>query len=185
LDANAKNTIRKYYKDVRENVADKEKLSTIVCAYIKSFDIYANSSCPVLYWAQKNEVSLLEICQERWLKKQKFGLPRCLDKNGNMDVFEARKDMSYDCRNIPSPLPESVISPQNIECIFIPAVAFDNFGRRIGQGGGYYDRFLLKCVNAVKIGVCFSAQISQNPLPENGNDVRVSIIVSEKGVIRI
>jgi len=170
---------------VRENLADKEKLSARVCAYIKSFDIYANSSCPVLYWAQKNEVSLLEICRERWSKDQKFALPRCLDKYGNMDVFSAQKDMSFDCRNIPSPKPENLISPQNIECIFIPAVAFDNFGRRIGQGGGYYDRFLRKCTNAVKIGVCFAAQISQNPLPESENDVRVSIIVSEKGVMRI
>jgi 5-formyltetrahydrofolate cyclo-ligase len=120
------------------------------------------------------------------MKNKKFGLPRCLDKDGNMDVFETNKDeMSLDCRNILSPNLKNIILPENIACIFVPAIAFDNCGRRLGQGGGYYDKFLRKCVNAVKIGVCFSVQIEENELYETENDERVSIIISEKGMIKI
>ena len=127
----------------------------------------------------------MKICEERWKEEKAFGLPRCLDKEGNMAVFEARKnEMSLDCNNIPSSSSRNIILPHDIDCIFVPALAFDNFGRRLGQGGGYYDRFLKNCVNAVKVGVCFSVQISTIPLPESENDVSVDFIVCEEGLIR-
>jgi 5-formyltetrahydrofolate cyclo-ligase len=186
LDENTKDTLRKYYREIRQKAVDKEKLSKIICGHIKILNFYTNALRPILYWACKSEVSLLEICEERWEKKEKFGLPRCLDKNGNMDVFEAKKyEMSFDCNKVLSPNPKNIILPRDIDCVFVPAIAFDNFGRRLGQGGGYYDRFLRKCGDAIKIGVCFSMQISQDPLPEDEKDERVSIIISEKGIIKV
>jgi 5-formyltetrahydrofolate cyclo-ligase len=186
LDKDTKNTLRKYYREARKNVAGKENPSKIVCGYIKSLEVYQKSSCPIFYWTCKNEVSLFELCKEKQGKNEKFGLPRCVDKDGNMEIFEANLyEMSPDCNNILSPNPQNIILPQNIDCIFVPAVAFDIFGNRLGQGGGYYDRYLKKCENAVKIGICFSVQISQNPLPDSEHDERVSMIISEKGILKV
>ena len=180
MNKNTKNTLRKYYREARKNVTDKENLSEIIINYIKTLEIYQNCDCPVFYWADKNEVSLFQLCKQR----QKFGLPRCMDKDGNMEIFEADLDkMSPDCNNILSPIEKNIILPENIDCIFVPALAFDILGNRLGQGGGYYDRFLRKCKNATKVGVCFSIQISKEPLPISENDVCVDFIVSEKGII--
>jgi len=45
-----------------------------------------------------------------------------------------------------------------IDIIIIPLLAYDKFGNRVGYGGGYYDKFLVKCKYAIKVGVsmCFS-----------------------------
>jgi len=162
-------------------------MSKIIVSHIKALEIYEKSQMPVLYWAEKNEVSLLEICKERWKNKQKFGLPRCIDKNGEMEMFLSNEnEMLPDCHGILSPLQEkknSILSTE-IDLIFVPAAAFDIFGNRLGQGGGYYDRFLAKCTNAIKIGVCFSCQLSKNPLPVSKLDEKVDFIVTEKGVIK-
>jgi len=187
LEENTKNSLRKYYREARISAPDKEKMSEIIVSHIKSLEIYQKSRTPILYWARNCEVSLLEICETRWENGQNFGLPHCNDKKGDMEIFLANKnDMLLDKYGIlaPFPLQENVILPQSIDLIFVPALAFDLLGNRLGQGGGYYDKFLPKCEKAVKIGVCFSCQISETPLPVGDLDVKMDFILSEKGLIK-
>ncbi len=102
-----------------------------------------------------------------------------------MEMFIANEsEMSPDCHGISSPLhnKKNSILPTEIDLIFVPAVAFDIFGNRLGQGGGYYDRFLPKCPNAVKIGVCFSCQLSKDLFLVSELDEKVDFVITEKGV---
>ncbi len=51
------------------------------------------------------------------------------------------------------PIPENLI-----EVVFVPLLAFDEQGNRVGYGKGFYDKFLAKCKpSAVKIGFSFFA----------------------------
>jgi len=59
---------------------------------------------------------------------------------------------------IPEPDPETSIKvlPNDIDVVFLPLLAFDKKGFRVGYGGGYYDRFLAHCrPDVVKIGLSF------------------------------
>lgn len=48
------------------------------------------------------------------------------------------------------------ISPEKIEVVFVPLLAFDSSGHRIGYGKGFYDRFLKECApETIKIGLSF------------------------------
>lgn len=60
--------------------------------------------------------------------------------------------------NIPEPSDGWVVDPEELELVLVPLVAFDDDHNRVGRGGGYYDRFLKKCVNARKVGVAFAEQ---------------------------
>jgi 5-formyltetrahydrofolate cyclo-ligase len=58
--------------------------------------------------------------------------------------------------NIPEPIDGVEVPNKKIEVIFIPLLAFDKQGNRVGYGKGFYDIFLSQCdPNAVKIGVSF------------------------------
>jgi len=57
---------------------------------------------------------------------------------------------------IPEPQGGIVIAPEQIEVVFIPLLAFDESGHRIGYGKGFYDRFLSACTGrTVKVGLSF------------------------------
>ena len=58
--------------------------------------------------------------------------------------------------NVPEPLDGIEISPLKIDVVFIPLLAFDKKGNRIGYGKGFYDQFLSDCkADVIKIGLSF------------------------------
>lgn len=58
--------------------------------------------------------------------------------------------------NIPEPVGGIEIKPDKIEVVFIPLLAFDKQGNRVGYGKGFYDSFLADCrPETVKIGLSF------------------------------
>ena len=68
-------------------------------------------------------------------------------------------------------------------CIFMPGRRFDASGTRFGQGGGWYDRFLLQVPESwVRVGFCFSRQFSTEPLMREEWDqiMDVVCVVEEK-----
>ncbi len=59
-------------------------------------------------------------------------------------------------QNIPEPEDGIEIKSNQIEVVFVPLMAFDELGNRIGYGKGFYDIFLKKCSkNTIKIGLSF------------------------------
>ncbi|WP_460220626.1 5-formyltetrahydrofolate cyclo-ligase [Psychroserpens sp. MEBiC05023] len=58
--------------------------------------------------------------------------------------------------NIPEPVNGIPISVDQIDVVFIPLLAFDTSGQRVGYGKGFYDKFLSKCKSeTIKIGLSF------------------------------
>lgn len=64
--------------------------------------------------------------------------------------------MQINAWGIPEPIDGIEVSPQQIDVVFVPLLAFDNRGHRIGYGKGYYDYFLAQCrPETLKIGLSF------------------------------
>ncbi|WPR72069.1 5-formyltetrahydrofolate cyclo-ligase [Flavobacterium sp. NG2] len=58
--------------------------------------------------------------------------------------------------NIPEPVDGIEVPSKKIEVVFVPLLAFDQRGHRVGYGKGFYDRFLSECLpETVKIGLSF------------------------------
>ena len=80
------------------------------------------------------------------------------------------------------PKPEHpVVDHRVMAAAFIPLLAFDARGGRMGYGKGYYDR-ILSSFPGLKIGVAFEWQFSHNPLPLEAHDVRLDMVVTERSL---
>jgi 5-formyltetrahydrofolate cyclo-ligase len=79
----------------------------------------------------------------------------------------------------------AAIAPTDVDVVVTPAVAFDRAGRRVGYGGGFYDRFLPTTrPGALWLGAGFGLQLVDEDLPAGAFDLRVHAIVTEAETIR-
>jgi 5-formyltetrahydrofolate cyclo-ligase len=66
--------------------------------------------------------------------------------------------------------------------LLVPLLAFDRAGRRLGYGGGYYDRTLVSLPGAAALG-CAHAVQEVPEVPAGPDDVRLARVATENGVI--
>lgn len=76
------------------------------------------------------------------------------------------------------------VDPATLDVVIVPGLAFDAQGRRLGRGGGFYDRFLSTLPGTcITIGVGFANQIV-GEVPTDAHDARVHAVVSDERVHR-
>jgi 5-formyltetrahydrofolate cyclo-ligase len=68
------------------------------------------------------------------------------------------------------------------DILLVPLLAFDRAGRRLGYGGGYYDRTLAALPGAKAIGIAYAGQ-EMAEVPAGPQDFRLPLIATEAGVI--
>lgn len=128
-----------------------------------------------------------EISPKPWLKGQLrrgrvIALPRITDDNrmefAPVDSFDQLKPGRY---GIPEPTTVAVRT-DNIAAFLVPGVAFDKQGGRIGMGAGYYDQALSEHIQsggrAPRIGIAYTWQLLQEPLPREPHDVSMTHIAT-------
>ena len=81
----------------------------------------------------------------------------------------------------PDPEKSILMHPYDFDAVIVPCVAFDEKCRRLGHGGGFYDRYLPKCENALLIAAAFEAQKIDNVITDE-HDVPVDMVVTEREV---
>ncbi len=143
--------------------------------------IIAQAKTIALYKAVNGELSC-EAVSEHLLKQGKtICYPRV--KGDIMDFYEIKDleaDFSLGSYDIPEPKQDMrKIYPNDIDLIFVPAVAYTEDGVRLGQGGGYYDRYLNQYGagrKPVTVGICYDFQI-YSALPVESHDYMVDYVL--------
>ena len=73
-----------------------------------------------------------------------------------------------------------IVSPFKIEAVVTPGLAFDSSGRRIGFGGGYYDKLFLELPDkSLRIGVAYDFQRVES-VHQDTWDNKVHRVITEK-----
>jgi 5-formyltetrahydrofolate cyclo-ligase len=144
---------------------------------------FRNARRVVLYFPIKNEVNTEGIFRSAREFSKEIYFP-CIE--GSLLEFRRVSDLDeLEPGNfgIPEPSRDSAkVEIMDIDLVIIPGVAFDRFGRRLGYGGGYYDRVLFKIDNKRRIGLAYNFQVLDS-IPVEASDEEVGLIVTEAGVI--
>ena len=74
------------------------------------------------------------------------------------------------------------VDPVTVDVVLVPGLAFTRDGRRLGQGGGFYDRFLPSLrADCVTVGVCFAEQMVDD-VPSEAHDRVLDHVVTDRAV---
>ena len=91
-------------------------------------------------------------------------------------------DLETDAMGIAVPRRREPVATDSIDVVIVPGLAFDPQGRRLGRGGGFYDRFLPSVPRkAATVGVCFGLQRVE-AVPAGPSDARVEWLAGSTGV---
>ncbi len=112
-------------------------------------------------------------------------LPRV--ERGGLGLYEVRDvagDLAPGTWGIREPIPDRcpLVDPQGVGFALIPGVAFDKRARRLGYGGGFYDRLLAGGLpeGTPLVSGAFGVQIVDE-VPTDPHDAPVDLVVTEKG----
>ena len=176
-----KSKLRKINLSKRDNYPKKdwEINSNKVLDNIKNLQVFNESSIIHSYLSFRNEVRTLELIQYCLRNHKRVFCPR-MQKHQKLEHYEIENltHLEESKEGILEPSVESLQMILNPQCIFIPGLAFDMSGQRLGFGKGYYDRFLSK-QNGCKIGLFFEFQKVEK-LQVEKHDVPLDIIITEK-----
>ena len=156
-----KSEIRKKYKQLRSSLTtdDIESLSLEIANELLQVPIWHHS----YYHIFLSIIELKEINTEYILnilsgKDKNIVISKSDFSTHSMSHFLLTDNtiLKKNEWNIPEPVDGVPIASDLIEIIFIPLLAFDKKGNRVGYGKGFYDKFLMNCNDdALKIGLSF------------------------------
>ena len=95
-------------------------------------------------------------------------------------LLQDSTQISISQQGIPEPRSGIKISPESIDVVFVPLLAYDREGNRIGYGKGFYDRFLAECTpEVIKIGLSYFDPID-GKIASSSTDVKLDYCVTPK-----
>ena len=177
-----KHDIRQEALDIRRNILSctKAQAATDVLKILESANVINKDFIVAGYMPTENELNILPILHSL----PHTALPCITDKDSAMTFRAYRQGDALEKNPLYNFMQPAITSPIVIpHIIFVPVVAFDRSGARLGMGGGYYDR-TLAAGNFKTIGVAFSV-CEVEKIPTESHDIHMDAILTEKEFINI
>ena len=184
-----KTQLRKRYKDKRARLSDDEvdNLSMAIANRCLHLDIW-DFNCYHLYLSierhkEINTNYLINILQG---KDKTVVIPKSDFSTLSLKhyLLDDNTKLTVNSYGIPEPVNGIVIDEAQIDVVFVPLLAFDEHGSRVGYGKGFYDRFLANCrPDCLKIGISFfNAEDDIEDITED--DVKLNYCVTPEKIYK-
>ena len=175
----------------RNDLNPKEviELSRKIEESLFSFEEFLSRKHILYYLSFGKEVSTDAMIMRSLLLHKKVYVPRVKKNTKKIEICEIKSlEADFELNNFgirePSGACIEVVSPNKIDAVVTPGLAFDYSGGRIGSGGGYFDRFFEDLPdNSLSIGIAYSFQILGS-LHQDSWDKKVQRVITEEGLLK-
>ncbi len=159
--------------------------SAAVCERVIALPEYPGAELILAYMAAKGEVDVSYIVDDAMKRQKKIACPLCAENGGlRLMVPNTTDSFKLGAYGIMEPdIDDSVeVDASELDLIIVPAVAYMRDCSRLGQGGGYYDRLLVK-TSAFTVGVGYDFQLI-DWLPVEPHDRPLNCVALPSELIR-
>ena len=180
-----KTFLRSHYKKKRLSLTKQEvdHLSQRVCKQLDKLNIWKLKHYHIFISISKyNELDTSSIINKLKSEQKIIIVPKISNNELVHVAINDETKFGLNEYGIKEPNDGNHFIIENLDIIFIPLLAFDIEGHRVGYGKGYYDRFLKLTKNStLKIGLSFFDPINKI-LDIDDNDVKLDYCVTPKQV---
>ena len=166
----------------------RHSLSIAACRRVAELEVFSHALTVMFYMPISGEVDLTPLALSAFEQGKSVCVPRVDWNRHVMSPVEVNsfddEDMETDERGIRTPVTGRPVPIREIDLVIVPGLAFDTHGRRLGRGGGFYDRFLSTLRGrTTTVGLVFDQQIAAI-VPVDPHDVSVDLVVTDRRMSR-
>ena len=139
-----KEEIRTIYLKKRKELLSKELISLSLAISKRIFNEFDLTDKTISLFLPIDTYLILE---KAYQKRNKIAMPKTNFSSNELIhiLFNSFDQIETSAFGIPEPNAGEIIQPENFDIVFVPLLAIDKQGNRVGYGKGFYDRFLQKC----------------------------------------
>jgi 5-formyltetrahydrofolate cyclo-ligase len=171
--------IRKQIAALRPDFQTLEHLSAAAVEKFRTLEIFQSARTVGAYIPLPDEVNIRPLFQ---CLEKTFFIPAFDPAVGSYRMARLTPDLRKGKFGIPEPVNPVFAAKDEMDLIIVPGVAFDCAGRRIGRGGGFYDR-LLPQYDAARTGLCFDFQCLET-IPVEEHDIAMDLLVTDRRILK-
>jgi len=186
----AKRELRELIGDCRRSLpeAEKQRLSRIIVERLVELPAYVSARTVMLYVHLPDEVHTTHLLADAARRGKRVVVPYCEGERLGLFRMESLDELAPGAFGVLEPKPElrgdpaRDVSPEQLDLIVVPGVAFDSRGGRLGRGKAYYDGLLSRAgPDTALVAVAFECQMVDE-VPMQAHDVSMQRIVTEKKI---
>ena len=174
-----KKTLRKQFLELRL-AGQWDEVQVKIIEHLRTYFTSRPTRCVGVYWPIKNEIDIrvvmMELCSQGLIEC--LALPRLDGKFMRFFLWDRDTLLCRSSIGLIEPQSREEVVP---DLLLVPCVALDGEGRRLGYGGGYFDRFLTQYPNVETMGVLAQAFLVES-LPHEPFDRKLDGWVTAVGL---
>jgi len=190
----ASRSLRARHRRARRNIGPERQAEHAESAAraVLASGVMAKANRVGLYFSQATdgEIDTLPLLTRLWAAGKTVAAP-VVGAAGEMDFYQLtpRTSLCHNRYGIIEPRTRGArsgryLDPLSLNVLFLPLVAFDDAGNRLGMGAGYYDRFLGRLPETMRpltVGLAHEVQRAAGPLERQPWDVPLDAVATEAG----
>ena len=180
----SKKEIRKLMRGKRELLTkeERERLDNAIFQNVVNSKEYKESKNIFIFVSYDTEIDTHRIIKQALKDEKVLCVPRVISKEEGMIIAQIKnfEELEPGAYGILEPKDNKFqVDETIIDAAYLPGLAFDKIGGRVGYGGGFYDRFLRKSrKDCKKIGLAYSFQVLEK-VPMEEDDEYIDGIITD------
>lgn len=172
-------------KELRRQIREQKRAMTeeqITAASVRLGELFLN--CPQYknaktvygYLPYNQEVRTIPMLEQAMKDGKRVAVPKCYGEQMRFIYMDDLSKVEKGYANIPEPIADSPVADDKTALVLMPGMAFTKDGKRMGYGGGFYDKFLAAEPEHPTVALCYDFQMVED-LPTEAYDIPVDCVL--------
>ena len=128
------------------------------------------------YLPYNQEVRTVPMLEQAMRDGKRVAVPKCYGDQMRFIYMDDLSKVENGYANIPEPIADGPVADDPTALVLMPGLALTEDGKRMGYGGGFYDKFLAAEPNHPTVALCYSFQMVED-IPTEDYDIPVDRVL--------